>query len=160
MNPTQISPNTGRTFEPGAKYWLREADKMVMPRSNSPYEQPEGFVAVIASSETELTYDNGQLDVLPTHVDPSDPSTVGSAVSYNAHIRHESKGGTEGRAQRSMPVTLPNAQDDHVTRERSLAAFAEAQASGALTAVVDPASDDGAVQNPNLQPRLTGQPGA
>lgn len=121
-NPTAISPNTGRTFVPNERYWMRESDHYVMPRSNSRYEQPEGFIAVRAISETELEFDNGALEKVPANLDPTNPHHVGAAVSHFGKHQVAEHNPSEGRP---MPVTTPNAMDDHITRERSLKALAE-----------------------------------
>lgn len=122
MNPTQISPNTGRQFVPGARYWLRQSDQYVMPRENSRYEAPKGFVAVVAESTTKLVFDNSPLDAVPLALDPTNPNHVGAAVSHGGQHRMAEP---EPAAPRPMPVTLPRATDDHITRQRSLANMAE-----------------------------------
>lgn len=123
MNPTQQSPNTGRTFQVGARYWWRQSDDYVMPRENSRFEQPKGFVAVIATSETQLDFDNGGLDALPRDVDPTDPNMVGAAVSYAGdHVRGPAD---QAPTPRPMPVTMQRAMDDHQVRARAEQALAE-----------------------------------
>lgn len=93
-----------------------------MPRSNSPYEKPEGFVAVRAQSETELVFDNTPLDAVPANLDPTNVQAVGAAVSYAGKHRVAAH---DPNANRPMPVTMPNAMDDHQVRERSLQALAQ-----------------------------------
>lgn len=122
MNPTQRPTNTGRVFTPGAQYWWRESDDYVMPRSNSPYEQPNGFVAVIAKSEIELEFDNSGLEDVPANLDPTNANAVGAAVSYAGRVKVAQH---DPNAPRPMPVSMPNAMDDHQVKERSLAAAAE-----------------------------------
>ena len=139
MNPTTIAPNTGRVFTEGARYWLRQSDDYVMPRSNSRYEAPEGFVAVKAKSATELVFDNSPLDAVPSALDPSNPNHVGAAVSHAGKFRHEKHNPV---VDRPMPVTTPRAMDDHITRERSLAAFAQQATARTQVDAEEPVTED------------------
>ena len=136
-NPATISPNTGRTFAVGSRYWLRVTDQYVMPRENSRYEQPKGFIPVVAISETELARDAQPLDAVPRNLDPTNPHHVGAAVTAEGIYRMEDK-----PQPVPMPVTMPNAMDDHQVRERSERALAAAAAMASTTPGGDPTGVD------------------
>lgn len=149
-NPATISPNTGRKFEVNARYWLRASDNYVMPRTNSRYEQPDGFIAVVAISETELARDTQPLDAVPRDIDPTNPHHVGAAVSAEGVYRMEER---QPQVQRPMPVTMPRALDDHIVQERSNAALAAAAALASGTPLETSGDDVANSTAPKRTPR-------
>lgn len=127
MNPTTLNPNTGRQFIEGEQYWLRQSDGMVIPRSTSRYEAPEGFIPVRAIDTEQLVADSSQLEAVPANFDPTNPNHTGAAVSFAGNHRVEEHDPSQGRPE---PTTLSNVLDDHVTKAQSLANLALAAANG------------------------------
>lgn len=109
MHPHQLNHNDGRKFKPGQQYYVRRTDGYAQPIAISPYETPKGFIHVIATSETEYEIFKGQrADTLDTLKNAGD--NKGAALSYDS--------GHQEATARRMPVSNPQALDDHQVRER------------------------------------------
>lgn len=132
-NPQNIHPNDKRRFKVGERYWYRESDDYVMPYSNSPFEQPDGFLLTVAIDEESLEADHTPLEKLPEAIDVTNPFG-GRTPTFDA--------GHSAPQRRPMPVTIPRAQDDHLTRERTeqMEAELEQQARGRRPSLKDAAA--------------------
>lgn len=112
MHPNQIHPNSQRVYIPGERYFMRETDGHVIPRSLSEYSSPPGYIPVIATSETQVSRDE---EPLPRALSNLDAATVrGNQIGFDqgdqlANPRHRARG---------HHVSNPHAMDDHQIRDR------------------------------------------
>lgn len=81
-----------------------------MPYSNSPFEVPEGYVLTRAVDSETLELDTTPLERLPETIDVTNPYGGRTPTFDRGHA---------APVRRPMPVTIPRAQDDHITRQRT-----------------------------------------